>query len=397
MTNVPELLAPAGDMKKLDVALEYGADAVYLAGKKLGMRAACKNFDYDGLKAASLAAHSRRKKFYVTLNIFPNDKDLEGVDEYIDYLQSLHVDGLIISDLGLIEHVTSKHANVPVHVSTQANVMNSMTARVYADMGVKRIVLARELNLTQIRKLRDGLPDDVTLEAFVHGAMCVSYSGRCLLSNYLTGRSANRGECNQACRMVFTPEIGGGGFEFAQDDGTYIFGGNDLNMIEHLNELADAGVSSFKIEGRVKSEYYVACIVNAYRKAIDAVAAGKRVPTEYVAETKKAPNRGFNTGFYYGQPAHDETPQKYYEFCGMVMHDSPDGAVVEMRNRFKTGEKLEVLSRDDGYLNKIIIVPEMTDDNGEKTTDAKVPCKRYTLCGVRLPELSILRRAPITA
>lgn len=397
MTNVPELLAPAGDMKKLDVALEYGADAVYLAGKKLGMRAACKNFDYDGLKAASLAAHSRRKKFYVTLNIFPNDKDLEGVDEYIDYLQSLHVDGLIISDLGLIEHVTSKHANVPVHVSTQANVMNSMTARVYADMGVKRIVLARELNLTQIRKLRDGLPDDVTLEAFVHGAMCVSYSGRCLLSNYLTGRSANRGECNQACRMVFTPEIGGGGLEFAQDDGTYIFGGNDLNMIEHLDELADAGVSSFKIEGRVKSEYYVACIVNAYRKAIDAGAAGKRVSTEYVAETKKAPNRGFNTGFYYGQPAHDETPQKYYEFCGMVVHDSPDGAVVEMRNRFKTGEKLEVLSRDDGYLNKIIIVPEMTDDNGEKTTDAKVPCKRYTLCGVRLPELSILRRAPITA
>ena len=377
-------------------ALGYGADAVYLAGKKLGMRAACRNFDGDGLKSAALAVHALNKKIYVAANIFPSDADFDGFDEYADFLGEIGVDGVIASDPGIINRLLKRTA-LSVHVSTQANVMNSMTARVYADMGVKRIVLARELNLTQIRKLRDGLPDDVTLEAFVHGAMCVSYSGRCLLSNYLTGRSANRGECNQACRMVFTPEIGGGGLEFAQDDGTYIFGGNDLNMIEHLDELADAGVSSFKIEGRVKSEYYVACIVNAYRKAIDAVAAGKRVSTEYVAETKKAPNRGFNTGFYYGQPEHDETPQKYYEFCGMVMRDSPDGAVVEMRNRFKTGEKLEVLSRDDGYLNKIIIVPEMTDDNGEKTTDAKVPCKRYTLCGVRLPELSILRRAPITA
>lgn len=395
MKTVPELLAPAGDMRKLDVALEYGADAVYLAGKKLGMRAACKNFDYDGLKAASLAAHSRRKKFYVTLNIFPNDDDLVGVDEYVDYLQSLHVDGLIISDLGLIEHITKKHRNVAVHVSTQANVMNCMTARVYADLGVKRIVLARELNLTQIRKLRDGLPDEVELEAFVHGAMCVSYSGRCLLSNYLTGRSANRGECNQACRMAFTPEIGGDGLQFIQDDGTYIFGGNDLNMIRHLDELADAGVASFKIEGRVKSEYYVACIVNAYRKALDQVAAGKQVSSEYIAETAKAPNRGFNTGFYYGQPTHDETPQKYYEFCGMVMHDSPDGAVVEMRNRFKTGEQLEVLSHDDLYLNRIITVPTMSDEDGATVTDAKVPCRRYTLCGVKLPALSILRRAPI--
>ncbi|MBD5132247.1 MAG: U32 family peptidase [Clostridiales bacterium] len=387
-----ELLAPAGDVKRLDVALQYGADAVYLAGKQLGMRAACKNFDYDELKAASLATHSRKKKFYVTLNIFPYDEDLIGIDEYIDYLKSLHVDGLIVSDLGLIEHLANKHPNVPIHVSTQANVMNSATAKVYADMGVKRIVLARELDLTRIRKLRDNLPDTVELEAFVHGAMCVSYSGRCMLSNYLTGRSANRGECNQACRMVFTPEKTSEGLEFIEDDGTYIFGGNDLNMIEHLGELADAGVTSFKIEGRVKSEYYVACIVNAYRKALNQALDGKPVSDVYVKETHKAPNRGFNTGFYYGQPVHDENPDKYYDFCGIVMDDAVDGAIVEMRNRFKTGDTLEVLSYDDEYLNKTVTVPIMETENGEQITDAKVPTMRVKLCGVRLPELSMLRR-----
>ncbi len=390
--TVPEIVAPAGDMKKLDVALEYGADAVYLAGKKLGMRAASKNFDYDELKAASLAAHSRRRKFYVTLNIFPNDDDLEDVDEYVDYLQSLHVDGLIISDIGLIGRVLKHHPGVAVHVSTQANIMNSQTAAAYAEMGVGRIVLARELNLTQIRRIRDSLPDNVALEAFVHGAMCISYSGRCLLSNYLTGRSANRGECNQACRMRFIPENTSEALEFAESDGTYIFGGNDLNMIEHLRDVADAGVSAFKIEGRVKSEYYVACIVNAYRKARDLMLAGKPADEVYVKETAKAPNRGFNTGFYYGQPVHDERPAKYYDFCGIVMSDESGGAVVEMRNRFKTGETLEILSSDDMYLNKTVTVPEMEYENGERITDAKVPAKRVKLLGVRLPELAILRR-----
>lgn len=371
----------------------YGADAVYLAGKTLGMRAACKNFNYDELKAASLAAHSRKKKFYVALNIFMNDADFGGVDEYVDYLKSLHVDGLIVSDLGLIDYLLNKHADVPVHVSTQANVTNSKIANVYAKMGVKRIVLARELSLTQIRKIRDSVDDSVELEAFVHGAMCISYSGRCLLSNYLTGRSANRGECNQACRMMFTPECSGEALEFVQqDDGTYIFGGNDLNMIEHLREVYDAGVTSFKIEGRVKSEYYVACIVNAYRKAVDNMLAGKPFCDVYTKETAKAPNRGFNTGFYYGQPVHDNNPQKYYDFCGIVMKDRASGAVVEMRNRFKTGEKLEVLSYDDEYFNKIIEVPIMEYEDGERITDAKVPAKRVKLLGLRLPELSILRR-----
>jgi len=389
-----ELLAPVGDMKKLDVAFQYGADAVYLAGKKLGMRAASKNFDYDELKAASLAAHCRHKKFYVALNIFPNDDDLGQADEYIDYLLSLHVDGLIVSDLGLIKRIIDSHCNVPVHVSTQANVLNSDTARFYADMGVRRIVLARELDLTRIRRIRDRLPDTVELEAFVHGAMCISYSGRCLLSGYLTGRSANRGECNQACRMNFTPDGDGEMLEFIEDDGTYVFGGNDLNMIRHLAELRDAGVASFKIEGRVKSEYYVGCIVNAYRKALNAMYSGSAVPEEIVAETSKAPNRGFNTGFYFGAPVREKVDPPYYAFCGIVMDDTADGAVVEMRNRFKTGDKLEVLSYDDNYLNSIVTVPIMRAEDGNELTDAKVPCARVLLPGIRLPELSMLRRKP---
>ncbi len=387
--NKIELLAPAGDMKRLDVALEYGADAVYLSGKKLGMRAACKNFDYDGLKTASLAAHSRGKKFYVTLNIFPFDDDLTEVDEYLDYLQSLHADGLIVSDLGLIKRIASR-CQIPIHVSTQANVLNTDTALVYADMGVRRIVLARELDVARIKKIRDNLPDSVELECFVHGAMCVSYSGRCLLSAYLSGRSANRGECNQACRMVFTPEKGAP-LEFVQDDGTYIFGGNDLNMIEHLNDLIDAGVTSFKIEGRVKSEYYVACVTNAYRKALDAAVSGKPLRAEYIEELKKAPNRGFNTGFYYGPPCAAPTDAKYCEFCGIVMENTKNGAVVEMRNRFKTGEMLEVLSPYDEYFDRLIKVPVMVGAGGE-VTDAKVPMQRLLFKDISLPPLTILRR-----
>lgn len=387
-----ELLAPAGDLGKLDVALEYGADAVYLSGKTLGMRAACKNFDYEELKAASLAAHLRGSKFYVTLNIFPNDNDLEGVAEYLDYLHSIHTDGLIVSDLGLIKKICALQPSMPVHVSTQANVLNSDAARVYADMGVKRIVLARELSLTQIRRIRDSLPDSVELEAFVHGAMCISYSGRCLLSAYLSGRSANRGECNQACRMNFTPENDGETLEFVEDDGTYIFGGNDLNMISHLDEVRDAGVSSFKIEGRVKSEYYVGCIVNAYRMALDAMYAGKKVTDSIVAETNKAPNRGFNTGFYYGQPIRSSTSVPFYDFCGLVRKNTKNGAVVEMRNRFVVGDELEVLSPDPKYHNSVIKVPKMYDEDGEEVTDAKITRQKLLFTGISLPPLSMLRR-----
>ncbi|MCH5351671.1 MAG: U32 family peptidase [Clostridiales bacterium] len=390
--NKIELLAPAGDLAKLDVALEYGADAVYLSGKRLGMRAACKNFDYEELKAASLRAHLSGAKFYVTLNIFPNDDDISFVPEYLDYLHSIHTDGIIVSDLGLIKKAISLQPSLPVHVSTQANVLNSDTARFYADMGVKRIVLARELSLGQIRRIRDALPDDVELEAFVHGAMCISYSGRCLLSAYMSGRSANRGECNQACRMFFTPENRVEPFEFVEDDGTYIFGGNDLNMINHLSDVIDAGISSLKIEGRVKSEYYVGCVVNAYRKALNALYTGETLSDDIITEVEKAPNRGFNTGFYYGQPERSATTVPFYDFCGLVRKTSKAGTVVEMRNRFKTGDKLEVLSPDSKYHNSVITIPVMLDEEGNELTDAKVTRQLVTMPGVFLPPLSMLRR-----
>lgn len=385
-----ELVAPAGDADRLKVALGYGADAVYLAGKKLGMRAACRNFDGDGLKSAALAVHALNKKIYVAANIFPSDADFDGFDEYADFLGEIGVDGVIASDLGIINRLLKRTA-LSVHVSTQANVMNSETARVYADMGVKRIVLARELSVSQIRRIRDGLDDGVSLEAFVHGATCISYSGRCLLSSYMSGRSANRGECNQACRMEFAP-VGGDGMEFVEDGGTYIFGGNDINMIEHLGELRDAGVEAFKIEGRVKSEYYVGCIVNAYRKAVDAMLGGADLPRDVAEEPKKAPNRGFNTGFYYGMPERADVKPEYYDFCGIVVGRDERGATVEMRNRFGTGDVLEVLSPDARFHNKLVTVPVMTGEDGAAVTDAKVPCARLLFGGVDLPELSMLRR-----
>ncbi|MCH5161302.1 MAG: U32 family peptidase [Clostridiales bacterium] len=383
-------------MRRLDVALGYGADAVYLAGKKLGMRAACKNFDNAELKAASLAAHSQGKRFYVTVNIFPFDDDLYEIDEYLDYLASLSTDGIIVSDLGLIAHITKRYPNLPVHVSTQANVTNSETARLYANLGASRIVLARELSIERIAEIRSKLDKRVELEAFVHGAMCISYSGRCLLSAYISGRSANRGECNQACRMNFEikGDMAGEQLEFVEDDGTYIFGGNDLNMIEHLDDVINAGVTSLKIEGRVKSEYYVGCIVNAYRKALDAVLRGDKVDKVFADEVAKAPNRGFNTGFYYGMPERKPTNAEYYDFCGMVVKNTKAGCVVEMRNRFKTGDQLEVLSPDDKYLNSTVTIPVMQTTDGEKSevTDAKITLQRLLLPGINLPALSMLRR-----
>lgn len=386
-----ELLAPAGDQKRLEIALAYGADAVYLSGKSLGMRAACKNFDHDELNAAATEVHARGKKLYVTLNIFPFDADLKDVDGYLEYLSKIGADGVIVSDIGLIKRVLSR-TDLDVHVSTQANVTNADAAAVYADMGVKRIVLARELSLDMIRDIRKKLDSRVELEAFVHGAMCISYSGRCLLSAYLSERSANRGECIQTCRMFFKPECSAEALEFVEDDGTYIFGGNDLNMIEHLGELADAGLTAFKIEGRVKSEYYVGCVVNAYRKALDALGKGESVSNVYVQETKKAPNRGYNTGFYFGAPTHFSAGHDYYDFCGIVVDNNRDGAVVEMRNRFKTGDTLEVLSYDAAVLNSKLTVPVMSDCDGNDVTDAKVPVARYTLRGIFLPMLSMLRR-----
>lgn len=396
-----ELLAPAGNMEKLKTAIYFGADAVYLSGKKFGLRAFAGNFDEQELKEASNFVHKNNKKIYVTVNIVAHNSDFEGLDEYLKYLQDIEIDGVIVSDFGIMEFVKKYAPKLDIHVSTQANVTNKYTAKMLVDFGVKRIVLARELSLAEIREIRDYISKEVELESFVHGAMCISYSGRCLLSNYLTGRDSNRGACVQACRWEYTiceKSRGGDGYEIQEDNrGTYILNSKDLNMIMHLKELSEAGVTSFKIEGRMKSPYYVANIVNAYRRAIDAIELGKKIPKKLEEETVKSSHRKYTTGFYYGandkECLESSMPVQTHEFMAIVLEDSKDGKVlIEQRNRFAVGEELEVLSPNETF-NKIIKVNRLESMSGEEFSDAKnVQEKFYLFTKLSLKKNDILRK-----
>lgn len=368
-----ELLAPAGNFDKLKTAVYFGADAVYFSGKRYGLRAFAGNFSDDEIISALDYLHSHGKKGYITLNIVANDQDFENLDEYLLLLQKANVDGVIVSDLGLIAYIRKNFPLINVHVSTQANVNNSFSAKVYVDMGVKRIVLARELDLKQIKALHMALPS-VELEVFVHGAMCISYSGRCLLSNYLTGRDSNRGACVQACRWKYfvREESRDDELPIEEDErGTYIFNSKDLCLIDHLKELSDAGVFSCKIEGRMKSDYYVASVVNAYRRAMD----GYDNYDILHSELEKTSHRRYTTGFMFGADdkefLQDSMPIQSYVFIAKVVEDAKDGRVkVEMRNRFKEGNFLEILSPDENFL-KILKVSNIMDENGEKLEDVK--------------------------
>lgn len=400
-----ELLAPAGNMEKLKTAIYFGADAVYLSGKKFGLRAFAGNFDEKELKEASNFVHKNNKKIYVTVNIVAHNSDFEGLDKYLKYLQDIEIDGVIVSDFGIMEFVKKYTPKLDIHVSTQANVTNKYIAKMLVDFGVKRIVLARELSLTEIREIRDYIPKEVELESFVHGAMCISYSGRCLLSNYLTGRDSNRGACVQACRWEYTiceKSRGGDGYEIQEDNrGTYILNSKDLNMIMNLEELFDAGVTSFKIEGRMKSPYYVANIVNAYRRAIDAIKSGKKVSKKLEDETVKSSHRKYTTGFYYGandkECLESSMPVQTHEFMAIVLENSKDGKVlIEQRNRFAVGEELEVLSPNETF-NKIIKVHKLENIIGEEFSDAKnVQEKFYLFTKLTLKKNDILRKKIIS-
>ena len=373
-----ELLSPAGNMEKLKAAIYFGADAAYVSGKKFGLRAFAGNFDENELKEAANFVHEKGKKIYVTVNIVAHNSDFNGLEEYLKYLEEIGIDAIIASDIGIISFAKQYAPKLEIHVSTQANVTNKFDAKFFADFGAKRIVLARELSIDEIKEIRRFLPKEVELEAFVHGAMCISYSGRCLLSNYLTGRDGNRGACVQACRWEYTiceKSRGGEGYEIQEDNrGTYILNSKDLNMIEHLKELEEAGVSSFKIEGRMKSSYYVANITNAYRRALDAIERGEEVSEEIYNETFKSSHRNYATGFYFGKPEQNlETsmPVATHEFVAVVLEDAKDGKVfVEMRNRFEKGDELEVLSPNETF-NKKIIVSKMTNEQGEEIEVAK--------------------------
>ena len=369
-----ELLAPAGNFEKLVTAVHFGADAVYFAGKKFGLRAFAGNFEEDEIFRAMAFLHNNGKKGYVTLNIVANDSDFEDIDEYLQVLVEAKVDGVIVSDVGLIYYIRKNFPSLDVHVSTQANVNNSQSASFYADMGVTRIVLAREMNLQQIKTMRAKLDKKVELEAFVHGAMCISYSGRCLLSNYLTGRESNRGACVQACRWKYfiREENRDDEYEMQEDErGTYILNSKDMCLINHLKELKEAGIDSLKIEGRMKSEYYVASVVNAYRRALD----GFEDIQILNDELEKTSHRRYTTGFYFGakdkEYLDDSMPIQTYEFIAKVVENAKDGKVkVEMRNRFKVGDELEILSSDENFLKKIK-VESITNSLGESINDAK--------------------------
>jgi len=382
----PELLAPAGTFNKAMVALYFGADAIYFAGKKFGLRAFAQNFEDDDIKKTIDYAHDLGKKVYITVNILAHEDDFDGLEDYILKLVEYKVDALIISDLGIISLVHKIAPKIEIHVSTQANILNSYAINFLAKFGVKRIILARELSIEEIKKIKNKIPESISLECFVHGAMCISYSGRCLLSNYLAGRDSNHGECVQPCRWEYSlceKSRKGEYFEIQEDSrGTYILNSKDLCMISHLRELIDAGVTSLKVEGRMKSEYYVATVVNTYRRAIDSLYNSKdhnkteNIENEdFKKELEKTSHRQFTTGFFFGDKDKEffETsmPVQSHKFVAIILEDAKDGFVkLEQRNRFKVGDTLEVLSPDKNF-NKQIIVDYIKDEFENSIDDAR--------------------------
>lgn len=393
-----ELLSPAGDMERLIMSLNYGADAVYLAGRRFGMRAAVANFSDEELVRAVEYAHDRGARVYVTCNTIPREDELDELKRYLPFLQEAGVDALIIADIGVLELAKKYAPRVNKHVSTQLGVLNSATANALYAMGADTVVLARETPLEDIKKLRANTPQDLRIEAFVHGAMCVSFSGRCLLSNYLTGRDANRGQCAQPCRWKYhlvEEKRPGEYMEITEDGGTYILNSRDMCMIEHLRELIDAGVTSFKIEGRMKSAYYAAVITNAYRQALDAAAQGRPPDELWVRETDMVSHRPYTTGFYFGEPGQHYAEASYVtsaDVAAVVESCDENGkAVLTQRNKFSVGDELELLTP--GALPQSFTVEQMHNDAGEEITDTRhAMMKIHMSLPAYAPPYSILRK-----
>ncbi len=386
-----ELLSPAGDMNKLKTAFYYGADAVYIGGKSMSLRALAGNFTDEEIVEAVEYAHKLGKKVYVTVNIFGRNADIEYAEKYFKFLENAGVDGAIVSDTGLIYLARTVAPSLSVNLSVQANTLNYKTVEFWKNQGVKRVILARELSLKEIEEIHGKVPK-MEIETFIHGAMCIAYSGRCLLSDYKTGRSSNRGACVQACRWNYEIRERGSDGEFMeiQEDerGTYILNSKDLNLLDYISELDSAGVCSFKIEGRMKSEYYLATVVNAYRRAIDAYygsGADYKQNALFQQELKKTAHRAFTTAYFLGDNDrtvnYDDSQSKgTHKYIANVLeaNDDRDYAVVEMRNRFKVGDKLEILSPTESF-NKVITVEKMTDEKGVEVEDAKVVQQRLKL------------------
>ena len=396
-----ELLSPSGDFEKLKTAIHFGCDAVYLSGKKFGLRAFCDNFSDEELIKAIEYAHYYNVKVYVTINILAHNKDFDGLLDYLLFLEKNQADGVIVSDLG-IANLVINNTHLELHVSTQANITNLYSAKVWQNLGAKRLVLARELSLKEINEIRNGLISDVDIECFAHGAMCISYSGRCLLSNFLTGRDSNAGECAQICRWQFAlgikDNIDDISYYPIQEDnkGTYILNSKDLCMINHIKELVDNGINSLKIEGRMKSNYYVAVVTNAYRRAIDNYYNNKTSTFDYIEELKKTSNRDFTTGFYFNDTSKENlTTSKVtetYKYIAVVLKQLDDNYIlVEHRNKFKLNDELEILSNSDSF-NKKFIVSEILDENKNPIDEVKKIKQRvYLKCPYKVSKFDILR------
>lgn len=373
-----ELLSPAGDAAKLQTVLHFGADAVYLSGNKFTLRSYASNFDNDGLKTAVNTVHEAGKKVYVAVNIFANNADFGELGEYVDYLAEIKADALIISDSGVIDFVKKRQPDMDVHLSTQANTTNKYSAAFWRDQGVKRIVLARELNLSEIREIADYVGESVELEAFIHGAMCISYSGRCLLSTYLAQRDSNRGECVQSCRWEYEiteTSRKGSPLTLCEDErGSYILNSKDLNTMPILDKIIDAGVTSLKIEGRMKTVYYAGCVTNAYRRRLDDIISGKGYDLRLNEELYKVNHREYTTGFYLGmakQCYETSKPTNDYTFVASVLGYDTEKKIlcVEMRNRFKKGDVLEAVGVN-GF--DIVKADYIYNEQGEEVTDCKL-------------------------
>lgn len=402
----PELLCPAGDMERLKAAVQYGADAVYLGGTEFGMRAAPGNFTGEELKSAVQYCHERGVKVHLTCNTLPRNDELDRLPGFLAMAQDAGVDAFIIADMGVLRMAQKYAPNVEIHMSTQAGVVNYATANALYDLGVKRVVMAREVSLKEVAEIRRHIPDDLDIECFVHGAMCMSFSGRCLLSNYLTGRDANRGQCAQPCRWRYhlvEEKRPGQLFEITEEEnGTYFMNSKDMCMIDHIPELVEAGVTSFKIEGRAKSAFYVAAVTNAYRAAIDGYLRNPTPdyhPDEWIRkEMGKISYRDYCTGFYFGHP--NEDANLYYkgiyirnwDVMANVQGSEGNTVTVTQRNRFFEGDTFEVLSP--GVKPYNITAKELYNEKGERVTVAPNPMATIRIVtdkSVQIPAGSILR------
>ena len=402
----PELLIPASSLEVLKTAVIFGADAVYIGGETFSLRAKAKNFSHEDMKEGIAFAHAHGVRVHVTANILAHNYDMEPARNYFQELAELAPDAIIVADPGMIMLAKENCPDIEIHLSTQANNTNYMTYRFWYGQGVKRVVSARELSLKEIKEIREQIPEDMEIESFIHGAMCISYSGRCLLSNYFTGRDANRGACTHPCRWKYAvvEESRPGEYMpvYENERGTYIFNSKDLCMIEHIPEMIDAGIDSFKIEGRMKTALYVATVARTYRKAIDACLESKEAYEAILPwcreEISKCTYRQFTTGFYFGRP--DENTQIYdtntyikeYTYLGIVGEQNAQGLYhIEQRNKFSVGETIEVM-RPNGD-NILVTVKRITDERGVDMESAPHPKQQlYIDLGVKLEQYDVLRR-----